>query len=89
MEERELLRGINVRLEIRPPFNRTAFPDDFVFGAASAAYQVEGAANKGGKGPSIWDTFTHNHPEKISDRSTGDIAVDFYHHYKVGRSVEE
>ncbi|KAM3288041.1 beta-glucosidase 12-like [Capsicum chacoense] len=64
------------------PFNRTSFPSDFIFGAASAAYQIEGGARLGGRGPSIWDTFTHKHPEKIFDRSTGDVAVDFYHRYK-------
>ncbi|KAK4706995.1 hypothetical protein R3W88_033467 [Solanum pinnatisectum] len=59
------------------PFNRTSFPSDFIFGAASAAYQIEGGARQGGRGASIWDTFT-----KIADRSTGDVAVDFYHCYK-------
>ncbi|XP_060670830.1 vicianin hydrolase [Ziziphus jujuba] len=64
------------------PFNRSSFPSDFIFGAGSAAYQSEGAALKYGRGPSIWDTFTRKHPEKISDRSTGDIADDLYHRYK-------
>ncbi|CAN4110461.1 unnamed protein product [Withania somnifera] len=64
------------------PFNRSSFPSDFIFGTASAAYQYEGAANEDGKGPSIWDTFTHNHPERIADHSNGDIGIDFYHRYK-------
>ncbi|CAL9135960.1 unnamed protein product, partial [Musa textilis] len=42
----------------------------------------EGAAAEGDRGPSIWDTFTHDHPEAIADRSTGDVAIDFYHRYE-------
>ncbi|XP_059649068.1 beta-glucosidase 12-like [Cornus florida] len=67
---------------ISAPFNRSTFPASFVFGAATAAYQIEGAAYKGGKGASIWDTFAKQHPEKIWDHSTGDVAIDFYHRYK-------
>ncbi|XP_022154099.1 beta-glucosidase 10-like [Momordica charantia] len=61
---------------------RSSFPRSFVFGAASSAYQYEGAAFKYGKGSSIWDTYTHEHPERIMDRNNGDVAVDSYHRYK-------
>ncbi|CAL5428079.1 unnamed protein product [Camellia sinensis] len=62
--------------------NRTSFPPSFTFGTTSAAYQYEGAANEGGRGPSIWDTFTHRYPGKIQDGSNGDVAIDSYHRYK-------
>ncbi|XP_021686665.2 beta-glucosidase 17 isoform X2 [Hevea brasiliensis] len=62
--------------------SRSSFPKDFMFGAATSAYQIEGAANTDGRKPSIWDTFTKEHPEKISDHSSGDVAEDFYHRYK-------
>ena len=57
------------------------FPDNFLWGAATASYQIEGAANKDGKGVSIWDTFTHT-PGKIKNNENGDIAVDHYHRFK-------
>lgn len=57
------------------------FPDAFVFGVSSAAYQIEGAWNVDGKGPSIWDEFTHLHPEKVIDRQNGDISVNSYEYF--------
>ncbi|XP_047334978.1 beta-glucosidase 12-like [Impatiens glandulifera] len=63
--------------------NRTSFPHGFIFGAASSSYQYEGGANEGGRKPSLWDTYTHKHPERIDDRSNGDVAIDSYHKYKI------
>ena len=58
----------------------TNFPDGFVWGAATASYQVEGAVSEDGRGPSIWDTFAHT-PGRIADGETGDVADDHYHRY--------
>src|SRR4051812_34921847 len=58
-----------------------AFPAGFRWGVATAAYQIEGAATEDGRGPSIWDTFSHE-PGRISDGSTGDVACDHYHRYE-------
>jgi beta-glucosidase len=57
------------------------FPSDFVWGAATAAYQIEGAWDEDGKGVNIWDRFSHT-PGKISGGDTGDIACDHYHHWQ-------
>ncbi|MEJ7799290.1 MAG: GH1 family beta-glucosidase [Ilumatobacter sp.] len=54
------------------------FPSDFVWGAATAAYQIEGAAHIDGRGPSVWDQFSHT-PGKVAHGHTGDVACDHYH----------
>ncbi|MFJ6114536.1 GH1 family beta-glucosidase [Agrococcus sediminis] len=54
------------------------FPAGFVFGTATAAYQIEGAAREDGRGPSIWDTFSHT-AGKVANGDTGDVADDHYH----------
>jgi beta-glucosidase len=56
------------------------FPKGFIWGAITAAYQIEGAWNEDGKGPSIWDTFVRQ-PGKIERGETADVAVDHYHRY--------
>lgn len=57
------------------------FPEQFLWGAATAAYQIEGAWNEDGKGPSIWDEFSHT-PGKIMNNDTGDVACDHYHRFR-------
>ena len=58
--------------------DRNRFPEGFVWGAATAAYQVEGAAAEDGRGPSIWDVYSHT-PGKTLNGDTGDVAADHYH----------
>ncbi|KAL0848469.1 hypothetical protein Bca101_021716 [Brassica carinata] len=65
----------------RPRLRRNDFPEDFIFGSATSAYQCEGAAHEDGRGPSIWDTFSEKFPEKIEDGTNGSIADDSYNLY--------
>lgn len=63
------------------PATGREFPKGFLWGSATASYQVEGAVNEDGRGPSIWDTFSHI-PGKVVNNATGDVADDHYHRYK-------
>ncbi|MBO0846536.1 MAG: beta-glucosidase [Nocardioides sp.] len=60
------------------PVPHPLLPPGFRFGASTAAYQIEGAATEDGRGPSIWDTFSHE-PGRVADGATGDVACDHYH----------
>lgn len=57
----------------------TTFPQQFLWGAATASYQIEGAARAGGRGVSVWDTFSHTEG-KVANHHNGDVACDHYHH---------
>merc|ERR1712110_841074 len=70
-----LLCSVALAYSPEEPLLFDSFPDDFLWGSATAAYQIEGAWNEDGKGPSIWDVFTKV-PGNIVDGSSGDVACD-------------
>src|ERR1700681_3320419 len=57
-----------------------SFPEDFIWGAATASYQIEGAVHEDGRGESVWDRFSAT-PGKVRGGDTGAVACDFYHRY--------
>ena len=80
---KEIAREINERKKIMEKENRknVGFPEDFVWGAATSAYQIEGAVKEDGKGEHIWDVYTKE-PGKVYSGHTGEVACDHYHRYK-------
>ena len=64
-----------------PASGARAFPEGFLWGSATASYQIEGAVAEGGRTPSIWDTFSHT-PGKVLNGDTGDVADDHYHRFR-------
>src|ERR1700749_613603 len=65
----------------QPLPKRLEYPKGFLWGSATASYQVEGGAKDDGRGPSLWDVFSHT-PGKTHNGDTGDVADDSYHLYK-------
>ncbi|MGW5397349.1 GH1 family beta-glucosidase [Streptomyces sp. NPDC003952] len=68
------------RFAVSDSIDLGAFPQHFAWGTATSAYQIEGAVKEDGRGPSIWDTFSHT-PGKIDNGDTGDEACDHYHRW--------
>ncbi|GID96882.1 GH1 family beta-glucosidase [Amorphoplanes digitatis] len=71
---------VSVESSDRPLASGARFPDGFIWGAATASYQIEGATREDGRGPSIWDTFSRT-PDRVYAGHTGDVACDHYHRY--------
>ncbi|KAM7471094.1 hypothetical protein LguiA_009277 [Lonicera macranthoides] len=76
----QCVAGTNISLDTGG-LSRGSFPEGFVFGTATSAYQVEGMADKDGRGPSIWDVFIKS-PGREPNNATGEVSVDEYHRYK-------
>ena len=71
----------NVELDLDPRASAARFPTGFVWGFATSAYQIEGAAAEDGRGRSVWDTFSRV-PGAIADGQTGEVACDHYHRFR-------
>jgi len=75
-----LCATITLAYDAEEPLLYESFPADFVWGAATAAYQIEGAWNEDGKGENIWDVWTRE-PGNVVDGTNGEVACDSYHQY--------
>ena len=87
MSRRRLLRAMiglsavaRTRRAAASPAEPPRFPADFVWGASTSSYQIEGAVDADGRGKSIWDVFSHT-PGKVKSGDTGDVACDHYHRF--------
>jgi beta-glucosidase len=69
------------RTSVSDRIDLAAFPNDFLWGTATAAYQIEGAVAEDGRSPSIWDTYSHT-PGKVAANDNGDVACDHYHRWR-------
>eukprot|EP00985_Skeletonema_marinoi_P004898 scaffold2123_cov106-Skeletonema_marinoi.AAC.7 len=76
-----IFRGNGSRTQLPSKTTTQAFPSDFIWGAATSSYQIEGGATDGGRGPSIWDTFCQESIENCNG-DLGDITDDHYHHWR-------
>lgn len=65
-----------------PSLNSAKLPNDFIWGVASSAYQVEGAVKDEGRGPSLWDLLSHRQPNEVADNTTADVTAQHYYLYK-------
>ena len=79
--QRPMRRKPRARLQRQGTSDAAGFPADFWWGAATASYQVEGAAAEDGRKPSVWDTFSHT-PGHTANGDTGDVACDHYHRFE-------
>lgn len=77
----EKVKSKMVLLNVAPAMKIVSFPEKFIWGGATAAYQIEGAVAEGGRSPSIWDTFAAL-PGKVKNGDTGAGACDHYHRFK-------
>ncbi|WCJ22135.1 beta glucosidase 40 [Euphorbia peplus] len=75
-----LIFAIQIFVSKAQNISRASFPKGFVFGTASSAFQYEGAVKEDGRGPSVWDTFSHSFG-KVIDNTNADVAVDQYHRF--------
>ncbi len=82
----ESLSGMAGQSFLSEPYRKSDFGDDFRWGVATAAFQIEGGWLADGKGPSVWDTFSHT-PKRIKTGENAEVSCDFYHRYRQDLSL--